>query len=103
MSGLTFRSISIALLLCLFVSCIGNGGSKYSREERVMTRGHDTLSTWGSLSDFDGRAVRDWVEQLVSQGFMEKRGEYNVLHVTERGHDVLAGDETPVLLKPAAE
>ncbi len=34
----TFRSISIALLLCLSLSCFGNGvPSNYSRVERTMT------------------------------------------------------------------
>ena len=38
MLRLTFRSMSIAVLLCLVVSCFGNGEpSNYSRVERVMT------------------------------------------------------------------
>ena len=38
MLRLTFRSMSVAVLLCLFVSCFGNGGpSNYSRVERTMT------------------------------------------------------------------
>ena len=72
-----------------------------SRDQRILENGHDTLSTYGLLSECDKRAVHDWIEQLVGQGFAEKVGEYNVLHVTERGRQVLKGQVTPRLLRPA--
>jgi ATP-dependent DNA helicase RecQ len=72
-----------------------------SREERILANCHDKLSTHGLLSRFSKRVVRDWVEQLVAQGCIDKVGEYNVLKVTESGRLVLKGEETPRLLKPA--
>ena len=72
-----------------------------SRERRVLDRKHDQLSTHGLLSDRTKRLVRDWIEQLVGQGFLTKRGEYNVLKLTERGWHAIRGEETPRLLKPA--
>ncbi len=72
-----------------------------SREERILDGGHDRLSTYGLLSDHTKKLVRDWIEQLVGQGCLEKRGEYNLLGITKRGWDVIRGDETPRLLKPA--
>lgn len=72
-----------------------------SKEERILANRHDKLSTYGLLSDFSKRIVRDWVEQLVAQGYVSKVGEYNVLKVTESGRQVLNGKETPRLLRPS--
>jgi ATP-dependent DNA helicase RecQ len=73
-----------------------------SREQRIVANGHDRLSTWGILEEHDRRRVRDWIEQLVGQGFLAKTGEYDVLRLTPDGRDVLRGAVTPKLLKPAA-
>ena len=72
-----------------------------SSEQRILDNRHDQLSTYGLLADEDVRAVRGWVEQLVAQGFLAKVGEYNVLILTESGRQLLAGEVTPRLLKPA--
>jgi ATP-dependent DNA helicase RecQ len=72
-----------------------------SRDERVLDNGHDGLSTYGLLRDYDKRAVHDWIEQLAGQGFLEKTGDYNVLVVTEQGRRVLQGELAPRLLRPA--
>ena len=74
-----------------------------SREQRILENGHNELSTWGLLSDHDKKSVRGWIDQLVSQGFLERVGEYNVLQLTENGRDVLRGEVTPRLLKPAGK
>ncbi len=70
-----------------------------SQEKRILEFRHDTLSTYGILSEYPARAVRDWVEQLVSQGYLQKTGEFNVLAITEPGRDILRGEDTPRLLK----
>ena len=72
-----------------------------SREQRILDNGHDKLSTWGILAEHDRKSVRNWIEQLVGQGFLEKNGEYNVLKITPAGRRVLRGEVTPRLLKPA--
>jgi len=74
-----------------------------SREKRIIENGHDELSTYGLLSDYSKRIVRDWVEQLVGQEYVAKTGDYNVLSITAKGWQVLKGKETPRLLKPAAK
>lgn len=71
-----------------------------SKEQRVLGNRHDSLSTYGLLSDHPKHVVRGWIEQLVGQGCLQKGGEYNVLTVTEKGWRVLKGNETPLLLKP---
>ncbi len=72
-----------------------------SQDERVLQNRHTELSTWNILSDESRRSIRDWIEQLVGQGFLEKTGEYNVLRVTDGGWSLLRGDRQPRLLKPS--
>ena len=94
------------------LSCIVRLGQRYgggytaavltgSNEKRILENHHDTLSTYGLLSDYSQHTVHDWIEQLEGQACIEKVGEYNVLNVTEKGWRVLKGNETPRLLKPA--
>ncbi len=73
-----------------------------SKEERIVKWGHDQLSTYALLEDDRLRDVRDWIEQLVDQDYLSRSGEYKVLGVSPRGRRVLRGQETPLLLKPAA-
>ena len=72
-----------------------------SKEQRILQARHTDLSTYGLLSEFTKKRVRDWIEQLVGQGYLVKGGEYNVLSISERGWKALRGEETPRLLKPA--
>jgi ATP-dependent DNA helicase RecQ len=74
---------------------------KGSKEQRILENGHDQLSTHGLLADVDKRTIRDWIEQLAGQGFLEKTGEYQVLKITPLGRRLLKGEVTPRLLKPA--
>jgi len=71
-----------------------------SKEQRIVQLGHDRLSTWGLLADENLRTIRDWIEQLVSQDFLAKVGEYNQLQVTPVGWRLLRGEVTPRLLRP---
>jgi len=72
-----------------------------SEEQRILEKRHDRLSTYGLLSEYPKRSVRDWIEQLIGQECAQKVGEYNQLHVTELGFQVMRGEHTPRLLKPA--
>jgi ATP-dependent DNA helicase RecQ len=72
-----------------------------SQEQRIVAAGHDQLSTWGLLKEFRRQDVRQWIEQLVSQGFLQKEGEYQTVRVTDTGRELLRGEVTPQLLRPA--
>ncbi len=74
---------------------------KGSNDQRIMSNRHDELTTYGLLESESKKAIRDWIEQLVSQRFLQKVGEYNVLQVTESGMQLLRGNGSPRLLKPA--
>lgn len=72
-----------------------------SADQRIMENHHDALSTYGLLGEHPKHTVHDWIEQLEGQDYIEKVGEYNVLNVTPKGWQVLKGNDTPRLLKPA--
>ena len=72
-----------------------------SKEQRLLEARHHELSTYGLLSQYTKKLVRDWIEQLVGQGYLEKRGEYSLLTISDKGWRVIHGEETPRLLKPA--
>ena len=72
-----------------------------STDQRILDNNHDALSTYGLLSNHSTHSVHDWIEQLEGQDYIEKAGEYNVLTVTQKGWQVLKGNDTPRLLKPA--
>ncbi len=71
--------------------------------ERIRENKHHELSTYGLLRDESEQQIRSWIDQLLSQGFLKKVGEYNCLEVTERGWKMLRGEERPhlLMLRPA--
>jgi ATP-dependent DNA helicase RecQ len=74
-----------------------------SREQRILSAGHEQLSTWGILSEYRRQDVRQWIEQLVNQDFLGKDGEFHVLRATDKGRQLLAGDVRPILTRPTKE
>ena len=71
-----------------------------SEEKRIFERKHNQLSTYGILSEYPKGTIRDWLEQLVGQGCAVKATEYNLVHLTELGRQVLRGEHTPMLIRP---
>ena len=74
-----------------------------ARDKRILDNAHDKLSTFGLLAGHDKKAVRGWIEQLVRQNCLRKVGDYRLLQVTLLGKQVLKGELTPKLLKPAVK
>lgn len=72
-----------------------------SQDQRILAAGHEQLSTWGLLRTVRRQDVRQWIEQLVGQGFLRKQGEYSTVEVTKSGRQLLRGEQTPTLLQPA--
>lgn len=92
------------------LSCVVRQGERYgaaytaqvlkgSKARRVIENGHDRISTWGILKDEPEPTLRNWMDQLVSQGYLRIAGEFHCLEVTPRGRIVLRGEETPQLLR----
>jgi len=72
-----------------------------SKDQRILQFGHDKLTTWGILSDEGSQSVRIWIDQLISQGYLQREGEFNAISITDKGWQSLKGEDTPSLLKPA--
>ena len=96
------------------LSCVVRQGQRFgsaytaqvlrgSKARRIVENGHDRLSTWGILKEESEPQLRNWLDQLVSQGFLRQAGEYNCLELTDSGRLVLRGSLTPGLLRTRDE
>ena len=74
-----------------------------SKDKKVLGNNHDKLTTYGILSEYSMRIIRDWIEQLTSQQFITKYGDYRILKVTEKGRETLKGKLAPKLYKSKAK
>lgn len=63
-----------------------------SREARIREYRHDQLDCHGVLGTYDRKVIRGMVDQLTSQGFLVRTGDYNVLSLTRSGNAVLSGE-----------
>jgi ATP-dependent DNA helicase RecQ len=72
-----------------------------SENEKVMTRRHDQLSTFGIGQDLSHHAWQSLIRQLIHHGYlMQDIARYSVLRLTPAARPLLRGDETLVLAKP---
>jgi ATP-dependent DNA helicase RecQ len=71
-----------------------------SRNKKILSNGHNKLSTWGLLKDESEHVVRSWIDQLLAHGHLVKDGEHPVLKVTESGWQVMRGHEEVALTRP---
>ncbi len=75
-------------------------------EPRLRELKHDKLSTYGLLANEGLSAVRMWIDQLISQGFLQRNGEYQVLSITDSGRRLLKREGNPrltVAAQPSAK
>ncbi|MDP8237507.1 MAG: DNA helicase RecQ [Candidatus Hatepunaea meridiana] len=70
-----------------------------SRDKRILNMRHDRVRTYGILKDFVHKQIRDWIDQLTSQGYIDRDDEFRTLKVTSSGWRVIRGEETPKLTK----
>jgi ATP-dependent DNA helicase RecQ len=69
--------------------------------QKIRDRNHDRLSTYGLLKGHPRNELRDWVYQLVNQGFLEQVGDqYPVLRLTEQSRQVMRGTAELRLRQP---
>ena len=72
-----------------------------SREKKVLDLGHDRLSVYGIVRDFDRTELREIVGQLRARGLLvRKEGEYAVLAVTPEGREFLQQRKKLTLPRP---
>jgi len=72
------------------------------KTERVLSLGHDRLSTYGLLSGHAQTELRDWIYQLIGHGVLAQEGDkYPILRLTETSRAVLRGEENVRLVQIA--
>jgi ATP-dependent DNA helicase RecQ len=70
--------------------------------DRIRDRHHDQLSTYGLLKGHTRHDLREWVYQLIAQGFLAQTSdEYPVLRLGPRSREVLRGVAEVKLRQPA--
>ena len=70
-------------------------------DKKVQERGHDSLSVYGIVDDFDDVGIKEIIEQLISAGYLLKMGsEYPVLGVAKTGVGLLKGNTRLSLPRP---
>ncbi len=70
-------------------------------DKKVRERGHDSLSVYGIVDDFDDVGLKELIEQLISGGYLLKMGsEYPVLGVAKTGAELLKGNVRLSLPRP---
>jgi ATP-dependent DNA helicase RecQ len=72
-----------------------------SEKERILTLGHDRLSTYGLGADASVETWRSLVQQLVHRGYLvQEIGKYPVLRLAPAAAPLLRGSETVMLARP---
>ncbi|MCL2009272.1 MAG: DNA helicase RecQ [Synergistaceae bacterium] len=73
-----------------------------SQKEQVKSLGLDTISTWGLMKEYRGRELREIVDFLAAEGYLEvSDGEYPVLRFTPKTRPFLRGEENLFMRKRA--
>jgi len=65
-----------------------------SHDQKVLRNGHTKLSVYNLLGEHTQHQVHDWIDQLESQGYLQRsRGEYPVIGVARAGYRLLRPDK----------
>ncbi len=68
--------------------------------ERVKSRGHDKLTTYGLLKEYSDSEVRDWIYQLIGQeALVQTNDEYPKLVLNEASWEVMRGQRNVRLVR----
>jgi len=72
-----------------------------SRNERVLSRGHDSIPTFGLLKDLTPMRLGNYIDQLIDDGSLVRTdGEYPILVLNEGSAEVLRGTREVELRSP---
>ena len=63
------------------------------KNQQVLSRGHDTLSTYNLMSDCSEAELRYYIDSLITMGFLKSSGEYPVLQWTETTRSAVSGEK----------
>ncbi|HEX5643215.1 MAG TPA: DNA helicase RecQ [Thermoleophilia bacterium] len=72
-----------------------------SENEKILTRGHDALSTYGIGAELSRDHWQSLIRQLIHRGYLAQDiARYSALRLTEAARPLLRGDETLIMAKP---
>lgn len=72
-----------------------------SGNKKIQERGHDTLSVYGIVEDFNDDELKQIMSVLISKGLLQKGGDkYPTLHVSPVGREFLSYRKTITLPHP---
>ena len=111
------NTIAAPLVLCQkIISCVFRVDQRFganhvadvltgSKNQQITKFKHDQVSTYNLLGDLPKKTVRNYIDQLVGQGFLATAdGQFPTLFITDQGRKVLRGETTPVLFEaPTAQ
>jgi len=68
--------------------------------EKVLSNGHQNLSTFGLLNDLSVGELRGYIDQLLDQGALAQQGApYPILGLTAAGSEILRGEQECQLVR----
>ncbi len=67
---------------------------------QIARWGHQSNPNFAAMSSETLAYIRYLIEQLIGQGYLSRRGEYDTLFLTDFGRRLLNGEITPILAKP---
>ncbi len=72
-----------------------------SENEKIMSRGHDGLSTYGIGAEHSRDHWQSLIRQLIHRGYLvQDIARFSALRLTEAARPLLRGDETLIMAKP---
>ena len=88
-----------------FLSCIVRTGERFgathiidvlrgSQAKKILSRGHQNLSTYGIGQDYSTQAWKELARQFIQQGLIEQDMQHGGLSLTEQGRAVLTSGES---------
>ncbi|HEY9899337.1 MAG TPA: DNA helicase RecQ [Pantanalinema sp.] len=73
---------------------------KGSKTAKVLQNGHDQLTTYGLLAEYQLTDIGDWIDQLTGLDFLVREGEFHTLRLTAGGWALLKGEASVQLTLP---
>lgn len=93
-----FSDVTIASqkLFCCIIRTNERFGATYiidvllgSKQKRIIENNHDNISTWGIGRELSKEAWYELIELLISENYLYKDGDYNILKLTTIGKGAL--------------
>lgn len=72
-----------------------------SQAQKILQYKHDTLSTYGIITDYSVQDIKNFIYELIQLGYLQQsKDQFGLLGLTAKSKALLRGDETVQLTKP---